>query len=63
MDSNETIIPIDETSGENGELSHSDKMIGVFTEPAKTFFLTSKFPPQEQKIGFFLFLFFSLLQL
>jgi hypothetical protein len=48
MDSNETIIPIDETSGENGELSHSDKMIGVFTEPAKTFFLTSKFPPRTK---------------
>ena len=48
MDSNETITPIDETSGENGELSHSDKMIGVFTEPAKTFFLTSKFPPRKK---------------
>jgi hypothetical protein len=48
MDSNETIIPVDETSGENGELSHSDKMIGVFTEPAKTFFLTSKFPPRTK---------------
>jgi hypothetical protein len=48
MDSNETVTPIDETSGENGELSHSDKMIGVFTEPAKTFFLTSKFPPRTK---------------
>ena len=48
MDSNETITPIEETSGENGELSHSDKMIGVFSEPAKTFFLTSKFPPQTK---------------
>jgi len=33
--------------GENAqgeELSHSDKMIGVFTEPAKTFEHTAKFP-------------------
>ena len=30
MESNETIIPNEENSGENGELSHSDKMIGVF---------------------------------
>lgn len=28
----------------NGELSHSDKMIGVFTEPVKMFDRTSKFP-------------------
>jgi hypothetical protein len=48
MDSNETITPIDETAGENSELSHSDKMIGVFTEPTKTFFLTSKFPPRTK---------------
>lgn len=48
MESNETLIPTEETSGENGELSHSDKMIGVFTEPARTFFLTSKFPPRTK---------------
>ena len=48
MDSNETTTPIEETSGGIGELSHSDKMIGVFTEPAKTFFLTSKFPPRTK---------------
>ena len=48
MDSNETVTPIDESSGENGELSHSDKMMGVFTEPAKTFFLTSKFPTRTK---------------
>jgi hypothetical protein len=48
MDSNETITPIEENSEENGELSHSDKMIGVFTEPTKTFFLTSKFPPRTK---------------
>ncbi|OQY73488.1 MAG: hypothetical protein B6D44_07000 [Ignavibacteriales bacterium UTCHB2] len=47
MDSNETIIPAEETN-DIGELSHSDKMIGVFTEPAKTFSLTSKFPPRNK---------------
>ncbi len=38
MDPNETITPTEETTNEVGELSHSDKMIGVFTEPAKTFY-------------------------
>jgi uncharacterized membrane protein len=28
------------------ELSHSDKIAGIFTEPAKTFETTSKFPPK-----------------
>ena len=28
------------------ELSHSDKMIGVFSEPASTFEKISKFPPK-----------------
>ena len=49
MDANESITSTDpkgETSRENGELSHSDKMIGVFTEPSKTFSITSKFPPR-----------------
>ena len=32
----------------NGELSHSDKMIGVFTEPGETFDRTSKFPPRHK---------------
>lgn len=32
----------------NGELSHSDKMIGVFTEPGKMFERTSKFPPRHK---------------
>jgi hypothetical protein len=30
------------------ELSHSDKMIGVFTEPGKTFDNVSKFPPRTK---------------
>ena len=48
MDPNETITPTEETTNDVGELSHSDKMIGVFTEPAKTFFTTSKFPPRNK---------------
>ena len=48
MDSNETITPAEETPGGNGELSHSDKMIGVFTEPAKMFYHTSKFPTRNK---------------
>lgn len=51
MDSNETITPpdpVEETAGGNGELSHSDKMIGVFTEPSNTFSITSKFPPRTK---------------
>jgi len=48
MDSNETITPTDETTGGNGELSNSDKMIGVFTEPSKMFSITSKFPPRTK---------------
>jgi len=51
MDANETITPNDsseEMSGGNGELSHSDKIIGVFTEPSETFSITSKFPPRTK---------------
>jgi uncharacterized membrane protein YgcG len=48
MDSNETIIPTEENTENGGELSHSDKMIGVFTEPSKTFSITSKFPPRTK---------------
>jgi hypothetical protein len=48
MDSIETITPTEETTDGNGELSHSDKMIGVFAEPAKTFSITSKFPTRNK---------------
>jgi hypothetical protein len=48
MDSNETITTTEETPQSNGELSHSDKMIGVFTEPAKMFYHTSKFAPRHK---------------
>jgi hypothetical protein len=48
MDSNDTITPTEETPQQNGELSHSDKMIGIFTEPGQTFEHTSKFPPRTK---------------
>jgi len=40
MDLNETT---NSSEQEAGELSHSDKMIGVFTEPTRMFSITSKF--------------------
>jgi len=42
---------ISQEFGENAqgeELSHSDKMIGIFTEPTKTFEHTAKFPPRHK---------------
>jgi hypothetical protein len=48
MDSNDTITPTEETPQQNGELSHSDKMIGVFTEPAKMFDHTARFAPRHK---------------
>jgi hypothetical protein len=48
MDSNETITVSEETPGGNGELTHSDKMIGILTEPSETFSITSKFPPRTK---------------
>ncbi|MCU0406962.1 MAG: hypothetical protein MUE64_08340 [Ignavibacteriaceae bacterium] len=54
MDPNETITPTEETTNDAGELSHSDKMIGVFTELHQNFH-------QEIKIGLFRFLYFLLL--
>lgn len=42
---------ISQEFGENAqgeELSHSDKMIGIFTEPTKTFEQTAKFPPRNK---------------
>jgi hypothetical protein len=45
MDSYDT--PVDEVlQPSEEELSHSDKMIGVFTEPDNTFSKISKFPPK-----------------
>ncbi len=54
MDPIDTNGPEEEVTGAetvetgNGELGHSDKMIGVFSEPAKMFDLTSKFPPRHK---------------
>ena len=48
MDPNETTLQPESTSNGNGELSHSDKMIGVFTEPAKMFYHTSRFPAKHK---------------
>jgi hypothetical protein len=45
MDLNETT---NSSEQEAGELSHSDKMIGVFTEPATMFYQTSKFAPRHK---------------
>jgi hypothetical protein len=46
MDTNDTTssIPNEQVPLQEEELSHSDKMIGVFTEPGKTFEKTSLFP-------------------
>ncbi|NWG28232.1 MAG: hypothetical protein HXY48_06825 [Ignavibacteriaceae bacterium] len=62
MDSNETISPTEETSA-NGELSHSDKMIGVFTEPARMFSITSKFAPKHKDWVIPVLLFFIVISL
>jgi hypothetical protein len=48
MDSNETNTPTEDTAETGGELSHSDKMIGVFSEPSNTFSITSKFPTRTK---------------
>ncbi len=45
VNSNDAQTSQQEPSGET-ELSHTDKMAGVFTEPSETFRLTSLFPPK-----------------
>ena len=49
-DTNENVEQVNNSEPEDSqeELSHSDKMIGVFTEPGKTFDLISKFPPRTK---------------
>lgn len=42
MENNENLI--NEETNLVSELSHTDKMIGIFTEPSKTFELIEKFP-------------------
>jgi len=48
MDSNETTDSSEQTTEETGDFSHSDKMIGVFTEPTRMFSITSKFAPRHK---------------
>ncbi len=43
-DTNEVVEPT--SASEETELSHSDKMIGILSEPTKTFESISKFPPR-----------------
>ncbi len=45
METNETSVQESKEPVE-GELSHSDKMIGIFTEPDNTYRQISKFPPK-----------------
>ena len=47
-ENNEQLNSSDQEVSPDEELSHSDKMIGVFTEPTKTFDQISKFPPRTK---------------
>ena len=62
MDPNETINSSEQTQ-ETGELSHSDKMIGVFTEPARMFSITSKFAAKHKDWVIPVLLFFIIISL
>ena len=46
-DTNEISDQLEQTE-QGEELSHSDKMIGIFTEPTKTFEHAAKFPPRNK---------------
>lgn len=47
MGNNDTNEVVEQTSSpEEVELSHSDKMVGILSEPTKTFEIISKFPPK-----------------
>jgi hypothetical protein len=63
MESNETTISQEQSTNGNGELSHSDKMIGVFTEPAKMFEHTSRFAPKHKDWVIPVLLFFIIISL
>ena len=61
MDNNDTNDVVEQNSvPEEVELSHSDKMIGILSEPSKTFASISKFPPRtiDWLLPFFLLLLF-----
>lgn len=60
MDPNETVNSSEQTQ-ETGELSHSDKMIGVFTEPTQMFSITSKFAAKHKDWVIPVLLFFILI--
>lgn len=46
METNDTNETLNQSAEQQKELSHSDKMIGVFSEPSSMFESTSKFPPR-----------------
>lgn len=60
MDLNETTNSAEQ---EVGELSHSDKMIGVFTEPANMFSITSRFAAKHKDWVIPVLLFFIVISL
>lgn len=62
MDPSETINTSEQTQ-ETGELSHSDKMIGVFTEPANMFSITSRFATRHKDWVLPILLFFIVVSL
>ena len=62
MDPSET-INASEQKQETGELSHSDKMIGVFTEPANMFSITSRFAARHKDWVLPILLFFIVVSL
>ena len=48
METNDTNENLNQPAIEGEELSHSDKMIGVFSEPSNMFESTAKFPPRTK---------------
>ena len=48
MEMNDTNENLNQPAIEGEELSHSDKMIGVFSEPSNMFESTAKFPPRTK---------------
>ncbi len=61
MENNDTNDVVEQTTDpEEAELSHSDKLIGILSEPSKTFESISKFPPKtiDWLLPIFLLLFF-----
>lgn len=67
MDNNDSSLPPEENSVDSTpafeELNHTDKMTGVFTEPAATFETTSWFPPRTKDWLIPLLIFFFIVSL